>query len=99
MERRGVPFEQKEYFPEGFTEISTLSELLAITVDWEQTNERRFQLIEKEVKGNILADEKLEFDYLQQLTDARIELLAPLPIKQLEDLREELKRRGMWEGE
>ena len=99
VKRRGVPFEQKEYFPEGFTEISTLSELLAITVDWEQTNERRFQLIEKEVKGNILADEKLEFDYLQQLTDARIELLAPLPIKQLEDLREELKRRGMWEGE
>ncbi len=99
VKRRGVPFDQKEYFPEGFTGISTLSELLAITADWEQTNERRFQLIEKEVKGNILADEKLEFDYLQQLTDARIELLAPLPIKQLEDLREELKRRGMWEGE
>ena len=99
VKRRGVPFEQKEYFPKDFTEISRLRELLAITVDWEQTNERRFQLIEKEVKGNILADEKLEFDYLQQLTDARIELLAPLPIKQLEDLREELKRRGMWEGE
>jgi type I restriction-modification system DNA methylase subunit len=97
--RRGVPFKQKEYFLEGFTEISRLRELLAITVDWEKTNERRFQLIEKEVKRNILADEKIEFDYLQQLTDARIELLAPLPIKQLEELREELKRRGMWEGE
>ena len=98
VERRGVPFEQEEYFLQGFTEISRLSELLAITVDWEQTNERRFQLIEKKVKRKILANEKRELDYLQQLTDARVELLAPLPIKQLEDVREELKRRGIWEG-
>ena len=99
VERRGVPFEQKEYFTQGFTEISRLSELLAITTDWEQTNARRFQLIEKKVKRKIRASEKRELDYLQQLTDARIELLAPLPIKQLEDVREELKRRGIWEGE
>ncbi len=99
VKRRGVPFEQKEYFPKDFTEISRLRELLAITVDWEQTNERRTQLIEKKVKRNILVEEKYELDYLQQLTDARIELLAPLPIKQLEELREELQRRGIWEGE
>ena len=53
VKRRGVPFEQKEYFPKDFTEISRLRELLAITVDWEQTNERRFQLIEKEVKLDV----------------------------------------------
>ncbi len=89
VKRRGVPFEQNEYF----------RELLAITVDWEQTNARRFQLIEKKVKRNIRADEKRELDYLQQLTDARIRLLAPLPIKQLEEVREDLERRGIWEGE
>ena len=99
VKRRGVPFEQEKYFRQDFTEISRLSELLAITVDWEQTNARRFQLIEKKVKRKIRANEKRELDYLQQLTDARIELLAPLPIKQLEDVREELKRRGIWEGE
>ena len=99
VERRGVPFEQQGYFSQGFTEISRLNELLAITADWEQTNTRRFQLIEKEIKRKIRANEKRELDYLQQLTDARIELLAPLPIKQLEDVREELKRRGIWEGE
>ena len=99
IKRRGVPFEQKEYFPQDFTEISRLSELLAITVDWEQTNTRRFQLIEKKVKRNISSDEKRELTYLQQLTDARIRLLAPLPIKQLEEVREELERRGIWEGE
>lgn len=89
VKRRGVPFEQNEYF----------RELLAITVDWEQTNERRFQLIEKKVERNISSDEKRELADLQQLTDARIRLLAPLPIKQLEEVREELERRGIWEGE
>lgn len=98
VERRGVPFEQKEYFPKGFTELLTLRELLAITADWEQTNERRSQLIEKKVKRNILTDEKHELDYLQRLTDVRIRLLAPLPIKQLEAMQEDLKRRGIWEG-
>ncbi|MGE0680222.1 MAG: N-6 DNA methylase [Candidatus Binatia bacterium] len=99
VERRGVPFEQKEYFPKGFTELSTLHELLTITADWEQTNERRVQLIQKKVKRNILANEKRELDHLQQLTDARIHLLAPLPIKRLEEMRDDLKRRGIWEGE
>ncbi|MGE0825011.1 MAG: class I SAM-dependent DNA methyltransferase [Candidatus Binatia bacterium] len=99
VERRGVPFVQKEYFPKEFTDLSTLSELLAITVDWDHTNERRAQLIEKKVKKHIASEEKRELDYLQQLTDARIQLLAPLPIKQLEDIRDDLKRRGIWVGE
>ena len=90
---------QNEYFPENFTDLSTLRELMAITADWEQTNERRVQLIDKKVKRNILTAENTELDYLQQLTDARIRLLAPLPIKQLEATQEDLKRRGMWEGD
>src|SRR5262245_9517201 len=52
VERRSTPFKQREYFPKGFTDISTLRELLAITADWEQTNEQRSQLIEKKVKRN-----------------------------------------------
>jgi len=99
VERRGVPFEQAEYFPKSLTGLSTLCELLAITFDWEQTNERRTELIEKKIKRSILNEEKRELDHLQELTDARIRLLAPLPIKQLEAVREDLKRRGMWEGD
>ncbi len=97
VERRGVPFKQTEYIPKGFSDISTLRELLAITTSWEQTNERRAELILKEVKKTISPNEKGELDCLQKLADARIRLLAPLPIKELEALRDKLKQRGMWE--
>jgi hypothetical protein len=97
VERRGVPFKQTEYIPKGFSDISTLSELLAVTADWGQTNERRAQLILKEVKKTISPAENRELDYLQNLADAGISLLAPLPIKELEALRDKLKQRGMWE--
>jgi|SRR5262245_3038347 len=60
VERRGVPFKQTEYIPKGFSDISTLSELLAVTADWGQTNERRAQLILKEVKKTISPAENRE---------------------------------------
>jgi hypothetical protein len=95
--RPGVPFEQFEYFPKEFNEPLTLRGLLAITADWEQTNERRTQLIFKKVKKNITAEEKLELDELQRLADCRINLLTPFPIEKLEAVKEDLKRRGVWE--
>ena len=97
VKRRGVPFEQYEYFPREFKDPLTLRGLLAITVDWEQTNERRTQLIFKKVKKNISAEEKLELDELQRLADCRINLLTPFPIEKLEAVKEDLKRRGVWE--
>lgn len=77
--RRGVPFTQEGYLEKGFSEPITLSEQIAITIDWDQTNARRFDLITKNIQRTISSDEKNELDYLQQLTDARIRLLAPLP--------------------
>jgi len=97
VKRRGVPFEQYDYFPREFKEPLTLRGLLAITADWEQTNERRTQLIFKKVKKTISVEEKLELDELQRLADCRINLLAPLPIDKLEAVKEDLKRRGVWE--
>ena len=96
--RRGVPFEQTEYLPKNFTDPLTLCELLAITADWDQTNERRAELIHKKVKKSISAQERRELDELQRLASCRRRLLAPLPIEELQAVKDDLVRRGMWAG-
>jgi hypothetical protein len=35
---------------------------------------------------------------LQWLADARIDLLAPLPVAELEAIAADLKRKGLWAG-
>lgn len=99
VRRRGVPFVQDEYFPKGFSHLDRLSELLAITADWEQTNKRRCDLIRKDVKGKLATAEKEELDRLERLADARIaylDLLHPAQPDEVERTVERLKREGKW---
>src|SRR5207247_1290327 len=95
--RRGVPFHQTRYFPEDFSDVLTLQQLLSITTDWDETNERRVQLIHKRVDKLISEEEEGELHILQELADLRIRLIAPLPISQMEAVKEDLKRRAIWE--
>jgi hypothetical protein len=100
FERRGVPFSQTAYFPREFSALPLrLRELLALATasNWDQINERRTDLIVKNVEGTITAIEQSELDDLQQLVDARIFLEAPLPTPQMEKIREDLQKRGIWE--
>ncbi|MCY2987062.1 MAG: N-6 DNA methylase [Planctomycetota bacterium] len=90
--REGVPFQFDRYFPEHFDDHITLAEYLAITDEWEQTNERRVELIEKKIARTITPAERTEFEHLQFLAGARQNLLAPLPLKELEALNRELLR-------
>ena len=70
--RVGVPFEQAGYIPTGFREVQRLDEFLRITDEWEQTDNRRCQLIEKRIqRGRRTADEETEFNELQRLFDLR----------------------------
>jgi len=70
--RVGVPFEQKCYIPSAFREVLRLDEFLRITDEWEQTDERRCQLIEKRIQhGRRTAAEESEFKELQRLFDLR----------------------------
>jgi len=97
-ERRGVPFKQTEYLPRSFARPFALRELLAITADWEATNDRREHLILKEERRRLSASERTELAHLQWLADARIDLLAPLPVAELEAIAADLKRKGLWAG-
>ena len=70
--RVGVPFEQHGYIPLAFREAQRLDDFLRITDEWEQTDERRCQLIEKRIKhGRRTAAEEAEFKELQRLFDLR----------------------------
>ena len=70
--RVGVPFEQRGYIPLAFRETQRLDEYLRITDEWEQTDDRRCQLIEKEYRGGgRTAEEAQEFEELQRLYDLR----------------------------
>lgn len=70
--RVGVPFEQTRYIPRDFRETLTLDEFLRITDEWEQTDDRRCQLLEKEFEGGgLMPAESAEFDKLQRLYDLR----------------------------
>jgi hypothetical protein len=52
--------------------VSRLDEFLRITDEWEQTDERRCQLIEKRIKHGRRSDaEEIEFRELQCLFDLR----------------------------
>jgi type I restriction-modification system DNA methylase subunit len=95
--RERVPFVQEEYLPKDFTAINTLDELLAITADWPIHNERRSDLIDKEYEDKITADELRELKRLQKQTSLRRQLLAPYPMRELEEEVERLKREGKWD--
>lgn len=100
VQRRGVPFTQTEYFPKGFTNLDRLSDLLAITADWTNTNRRRCHLIRKDVKSHLSEKEKAELQRLESLADARIALMDiqhPSEPDEIERTVERLKREGKWQ--
>jgi hypothetical protein len=96
IRRRGVPFEQTEYFPKGFSDLERLSDLLAITADWPKTNRRRAKLIDLEESGRLTSEQATELQHLQQLADARVSLLKPRQADAIDQQIEKLKRRGLW---
>jgi hypothetical protein len=52
-ERAGVPFKQDRYFPEGFDEAISLADFIAITADWDYTNSRRLELIDRKANNAV----------------------------------------------
>jgi hypothetical protein len=96
VRRRGVPFEQTEYFPKEFTELDRLSDLLAITTDWPKTNKRRAKLLDLEEEDRLTPHQAEELENLQRLADARISLLRPTQMEGADELIEKLKRQGVW---
>jgi hypothetical protein len=62
-----VPFEQDRNFPIGFDEPISLADYLAITADWDATNQRRHELLQRKRDKTIQPDEGAELERLQHL--------------------------------
>jgi hypothetical protein len=98
--RVGVPFEQTRYIPRDFRDVLTLDEFLRITDEWEATDTRRCELVEKRIKsGRRTADEEKEFRYLQRLLMLHRRFYAPLPTAEIKALTGSLKEERQWEHE
>ena len=95
--KRPVGFEFTGYFPDHFKDQITLSDFVRINYDWDETNDRRCELIEKNVLGEGLqAQEKLELDHLQHLTDLMVRLKDPHPVSDVDSLIADLRAEGKW---
>ena len=92
-ERVGVPFKQNRYFPEGFEEPISLRDFLAITTDWEATNDRRYELIAAEETSELNTDESMELQNLQRLAGLKRELLSSPPLRELIEIEANLRKR------
>jgi hypothetical protein len=90
-----VPF--TGYFPDHFKDVTTLKDFVAIQYDWDKTNERRCDLIDKELsKAGLTSEEHQELDRLQHLADLLVRLKEPYPLEELGGLVAELKAKGKW---
>lgn len=90
-----VPF--TAYFPDSFKDVITLHDFVSIAYDWDTVNERRCDLIEKEVAKQPLSEEEgSELDHLQHLADLLIRLKDPYPLEELDDIVGKLKAEGKW---
>jgi hypothetical protein len=100
VRRVGVPFDQTRYIPREFGDPLTLDEFLRITDEWDVTDARRCELIEKRVKfGHRTAEEAAEFRQLQRLLMLRRRFYSPLPTAEIKALTAKFKKRRAWEDE
>lgn len=86
------------YFPEDLEEEVRLSDLIAVTADWQLTNHRRHELLQKRRDRTISNDERAELQHLQHLAGLKTDLLSSPSRKELEKIEKDLRRRGLWQG-
>jgi hypothetical protein len=96
--RVGVPFKQDRYLPEHFDEPISLVDYIAITTDWDATNRRRLELIEKKQSKSLSDECGEELRRLQRLAGLKRELHSSPSLKELADMEADLRRRGLWRG-
>ena len=83
----------------GKGESLSEDDMLAITTNWDSTNKRRGELIEKKLAKQIKPLEESELSHLQKLAGAKRNLVMPLPIEELAKAEADLRKKGLWREE
>ncbi len=100
VRRVGVPFEQTHYIPRECPDVLTLDDFLRITDEWDSTEARRCELVEKRIKsGGRTTEEESQFRQLQRLLMLRRRLYSPLPTAEIKALTKQIKEGAKWEEE
>jgi hypothetical protein len=99
--RVGVPFKQARYFPPELSQPIHLSDFVAYESDWPSANQRRGELVDKEIGGTITTGETSELVGLQAYADYYLERVSPRPTHFLEELEDRvfgtahIRKKGM----
>jgi hypothetical protein len=97
---RPVNFAFGNYFPECFKKPITLSDFVRITYEWDETNDRRCDLIEKKIysPSEFTSEERAELGHLQHLAGLvpYLEMEDPYHQKHTDAFIKKLKREGKW---
>lgn len=88
-------FKAQGYFPEHLKEEVTLAEFVSLQYDWDAVNDRRIELIDKEL-DDLLTEpsEQAELERLQYLADAKANMVMPFCYKGLEEMEKLLGIEG-----
>lgn len=85
------------YFTEDFSEVASLSDYVAVKYDWKKWDERRCELIERNISQASLSPQELEdLEHLQALADLWLSINNPEPLNALDALIGKLKSEGKW---
>jgi N-6 DNA Methylase len=84
--RVGVPIKQSRYFPSELGHPMRLSDFVAYESDWTSTNQRRCELVDREIDGTITIGEAVELAGLHAYADYYLEKVSPCPTRVLEEL-------------
>ena len=95
--KRPIDFPFDRYFAEDFSDVATLSDYIAVKYDWKKWDERRCDLIERNiVEASLTTSELEELEHLQALADLWLSIHNPEPLTALDALIEKLKLEGKW---
>jgi hypothetical protein len=67
--------------------------------EWSPTmNERRRELIKRDIDGTITREESLELEYLQEAMRAHVRKVAPIPLEEARELHSKLVAKAAKNG-